>query len=194
MIWTLPGLPLLAVWGAWRHRHEPWVWAMAASASMLPLGYLLYPAEGGNQYGPRFYYEGLTFIALLGARSLAYTPKRRLGIIVSVGVIASLPFWSYWISQHNEQIRLRKTLFTLVEHRNLDHALVFIGAPSGDMTQGDLIRNLAPIENQSVVYAWDLGSVRNRMIWDAFPSRDAYFFGRDTRTGVWYLERLSHSR
>ena len=37
------------------------------------------------------------------------------------------------------------------------------GAPSGDMTQGDLIRNLPDWEQADVIFAWHLGA-RNQLL------------------------------
>ena len=65
-----------------------------------------------------------------------------------------------------------------------------MAAPSGDMTQGDLIRNPPDLSGADVIYAWHLGK-RNQELEDWFPDRTFYLFGRDARTGLFFLERLA---
>ncbi|MDX9754789.1 MAG: hypothetical protein RBU29_12565, partial [bacterium] len=62
--------------------------------------------------------------------------------------------------------------------------------PSGDMTQGDLIRNTPGFPQAPVIYAWDLGP-RNAELLAAFPHRTVYFFGQNKKTGVFYLKLLT---
>jgi hypothetical protein len=60
-----------------------WIeWFLIAEIAAIVAVYSAYPAYGGNQYGPRYYYSGLGFLAILLARGavLAYDDvKQRLG-------------------------------------------------------------------------------------------------------------------
>lgn len=194
-LWTFPGLPLLAAWGIWRKRRESGVVVMTISAAMLPIGYLLYPSDGGNQYGPRFYYESLGFLALAAAPAVEYffekTPnkKRVLGICAFI-LLLNVLLLAVHGNFHYRQIYERRTLYRLVEMRAIHNALVFVAVPSGDMTQGDLIRNPADFDKADVIYAWNLGE-KNRELVTFFPNRTYYFFGRNAQNGSVYLERLS---
>lgn len=192
--WTIPGFPLLAAWGAWRKRREDWAIAFALAAILLPLGYLLYPTDGGNQYGPRFYYESLGFLILLAAPALddlfRKIGKRKAGAFCLTVLMVNALVFTYQASDRYRQIYGRRTLQRLVEHRKIHNAVVFVGAPSGDMTQGDLIRNPAYPDEADVIYAWDLGK-RNRELSACFPGRIFYRFGKNPQTGAAFLERLA---
>ena len=188
-LWTAPGLPLLALWFAWRKRFCRYLVPLGASMVLIIIGYCFYPTEGGNQYGPRFYFETFPFWALLaamGCRELFPRLVQRKWIIAAI-LLAVLVQWGAWIRFYQEQIQERRTLFRLVEHRQLANALVFVGAPSGDMTQGDLIRNLPPLTEQPVIYAWHLGE-RNQAVMQRFPERNAYFFGWDEARRTYFLQ------
>lgn len=193
-LWTFPGLPLLAVWGLWNQRSRPETWLMASSTVLLIAGYSLYPSDGGNQYGPRFYFESAGFLAVLGAfgllhlqRTLALPDRLRilLAILLATAVLGQFTWHSRSVEQ---QIEDRMTLFRLVQQRRIDHAIVFVNAPSGDMTQGDLIRN-APGTPPDVLFAWDLGP-RNHELLTAFPDRVPYRFERHPVTGAYSLKPL----
>lgn len=193
--WTFPGLPLLALWGAWYFRRERWLYCFALSSALLPIGYLFYPSGGGNQYGPRFYYESLGFLVLLAVPACLFffrnTLRQRIVTWVLFLLLATdaalLGYHGYF---HAQQIYARRTVYRLVEHRDIHQALVFVAAPSGDMTQGDLIRNPPDLAGADVIYAWHLGK-RNQELKTWFPKRAFYLFGRDARTGLFFLERLS---
>ncbi|MGC9327377.1 MAG: hypothetical protein ACP5I1_07065, partial [Candidatus Hinthialibacter sp.] len=90
----------------------------------------------------------------------------------------------------HRQIYERRTLYRLVERRALHNAVVFVSAPSGDMTQGDLIRNPADPQQASVIYAWHLAE-RNRELAAFFPHRSFYLFGKNPQTGAVFLQRLT---
>ncbi|MBI1390000.1 MAG: hypothetical protein GC154_16285 [bacterium] len=196
-LWTPPGLPLLAAWGVWRLRANAMALALAASCVLLFTGYALYPSDGGNQYGPRFYFEALPFLAIFASAGIADLYNRmniaskslQRGIAAAM-IVLTFALAGYWCVQRHHQIVRRETLFRLVESRHLQDALVFVSSPSGDMTQGDLIRNLPGFENADVVYAWNMGE-RNAEIARAFPDRTPFLYGIDPRNGAPYLQRMN---
>ena len=59
MVWTIPGLPLAALYALWKYRSYSLVLAAGASVGLLVVAYFFYPSAGGNQYGARFYFEAL---------------------------------------------------------------------------------------------------------------------------------------
>jgi len=194
-LWAAPGVPLIALWGFWCKRDNPWFRYMAVSALILPLGYILYPSDGGNQYGPRFYYESVVFLAFLATAGILSIWKSiiKKGLFWSFVIVAlvanGLLVWKHGVF-YAEQIYGRRALYRLVERRDIHDAVVFVAVPSGDMTQGDLIRNLPDPTDSDVVYAWHLGR-RNQELSESFKGRSFYLFSRDTRTGVLFLKRLS---
>ncbi len=188
VLWTVPGLPLLAVWGAWRNRANGWAMVFSVSAVLLLLGYCLYPSDGGNQYGPRFYYECLIFLGLLASAGISVANWRKWlwGAIAIVLLNSALIGWH--ATSHHRQIYQRRTLYRLVDRRKLEHAVVFVVSPSGDMTQGDLIRNLPDPHEADVIYAWNLGQ-RNRELLKTMPDRTFFLFERDAKSNLYFLKR-----
>ncbi|RJP26864.1 MAG: hypothetical protein C4527_14340 [Candidatus Omnitrophota bacterium] len=194
LIWTFPFTPILAAYGLIRKSNQKWFRTLASVLICLPAVYFFYPSDGGNQYGPRFYYESLGFLAMPAAEAILLLKeygknraKRRLMktivlfiLIIHVIVMAQITF------DFAQQIYQRRTLFRLVERRNLHHAIVFVGASSGTMTQGDLIRNPPELSAANVLYAWDQGK-KNRELMDRFPERSFYFFGYDRINGSHYI-------
>ena len=194
LLWTFPALPLLALAGVIHGWKDPWMKIFFFSTLLQIAGYGFYPSAGGNQYGPRFYYESLPCLCLLATRTvLRWKPcfsTRSLVTAAALLLMFDLSLTTEFSQRVAEQIGQRRTLYRLVERRELNHALVFVGAPSGDMTQGDLIRNEPGWENAPVIYVWDLGE-RNREARKAFPARAAYRFGVNPETGAAYLESLT---
>jgi len=68
--------------------------------------------------------------------------------------------------------------------------VVFVGAPSGDMTQGDLIRNAPDPDSAAVIYAWDRGE-KNDQLMKLMPERVFYLFRQDPGSGVFYLRQCA---
>lgn len=187
-LWTLPGLPLLAMWGFWRVRTNAWIKIFGISVILLPLGYALYPSDGGNQYGPRFYYESLIFLCLFSSYfgTLFLKRTRILVGLVGAGILGGILICSH-ASYIEWKINQRRAIYRLVERSDLHQAVIFVAASSGDMTQGDLIRNSPDPDSANIIYAWNLGK-RNRELIESMPDRTFYLFGRDTRTGFNFLE------
>jgi len=98
-------------------------------------------------------------------------------------VLIILPVQYYPFFSVHEQINKRMDLFRQIEHRRLQNALIFVASPSGDMTQGDLIRNLPDFKNASVIFAWDLGE-RNGELMSVFPDRESYRYAALEQTGL----------
>ena len=89
----------------------------------------------------------------------------------------------------SKQIYERRTLERFVERRDLQNALIFVASPSGDMFEGDLIRNLPGYEQNNIIYSWNLGP-KNKEIIDAFPGKNVYIFEKNQNTGIYSLTRL----
>lgn len=181
--------PLFLLLGIKTIWQNTWMRAFFFSSLFLIGVYALYPSDGGNQYGARFYYEALPMMALLLVYWLhqsLWIPKNiqpwKYMIICGAAIPLFLsPYYSFPAIYN--QIYHRRELFRMVEHRQLQNAIVFVASPSADMTQGDLIRNLPGFQNAPVIYAWHLGS-RNSNVMDIFPDRTCVQFIRDEQTGL----------
>lgn len=181
--------PIFLCLGIRRIWRNTWMRIFFLSSSLLIGVYALYPSDGGNQYGARFYYEAFPLMALMLIHCFQqskWVPQniqhwKYKVIFVTAMVYFQSQYYSFPAIQ--DQIYHRRELFRLVEHRNLENAVVFVATPSGDMTQGDLIRNLPDYLNTPIIYAWHLGE-RNRELMNAFPNRSYYQFIRDGQTGL----------
>ena len=195
LLWTVPGLPLLAVWGWWKNREEQWIVVLAVSALSLPLAYTLYAADGAAHYGPRFYYESLGILSFLGALGIqnlwrkvsAEIFREKKAMIWGAGILILCGQLAWHIHYQTESIYSHRTLERLIASRHPHNAVIIIGAPSGNMTQGDLIRNAPFLEQSDVIYAWDLGP-KNEQLFKAFPKRVFYYFAQDRNTRAYYLK------
>jgi hypothetical protein len=124
---------------------------------LLIIGYVFYYEIGGNQYGPRFYYEAYPFLILFLLHQVftrgAYWAKVLLyaGLIVMIIKIPLIMHREYKI------IRERTDVYRKVEAANLSHAVVILKSGTGairPMPSGDLTRNDPNFQN-SVLYAVD---------------------------------------
>jgi hypothetical protein len=192
LLWTVPFTPLLALQGFFVQKNNNWVKIFGAICILLPLGYCLYPSDGGNQYGSRFYYESIIFwsiLASLGMNSLInYSKKAKF---FSIFLLVSILIGQFWFISHyySRQIYYRTELFRYLELRDLNQSIVFISAPSGTMTHGDLIRNSPDIESQNIIFAWNLGE-KNRELFPFFQERSYYVYMKDSETGIPFIKPL----
>jgi hypothetical protein len=146
---------------------------------LLIVGYLFYYEIGGNQYGPRFYYEAFPFVILFVLHQVfsrgAYWAKVLLyaGLIV---MIIKLP-----LIAHREYvvIKERTDVYQKVKAARLTNALVILKSGTGvirPMPTGDLTRNDAHFQN-TVLYAVDNDEVNDKLI-QHFRDRNIYEYVR----------------
>jgi hypothetical protein len=181
--------PVLLCFGLFPVWKNTWMRLFLLSSFLLLGVYVLYPSDGGNQYGARFYEEALPLMALMLVYGIQQSRWMHFNIngwkhkLIIAAAIALILTQYYSFSAVYDQIYQRRELFRLVEHKHLQNAIVFVSSPSGGMTQGDLIRNLPGYQNAPVIYAWHLDT-RNRELMNAFPNRSYYLFIRDEQTGL----------
>ncbi len=193
--WTIFMFPLFSMGGLYFYRTHRWMVVFLLSSLLLIAAYSLYPSEGGSQYGARFYYEALPLLAVIAGymvqriwmdwkpvpagttyRSWHLKTKAYPGLLgIMLLVLFGYPYTH--IPNVYESVYQRRDLFRQIAHKDLNHALVFVNSPSGDMTHGDLIRNLPDYRNALVIYAWDLAG-RNRELVKHFPQRNVYRYTR----------------
>ncbi len=111
---------------------------------MLMIGYFFYYEIGGNQYGPRFYYEAFPFLMLFVVYKLFSNNLYWATMIFYASVfvmIIKLPFIAY---REHLIVQERQDVFHLAEEQNLKNAVVLIASPTSvirPMPKGDLTRN-----------------------------------------------------
>lgn len=151
--------------------------------------YFLYFSWGGNQYGPRYWWESFPFLGLalgdqIGRWWRHGNPRLRKFLIGAL--IASIPAAGWTFYQQGTYLekcsRERKALYTLVDTTVTGPAIIFVHGFLGDsmvIAEEDAVRN-HPLLNTPILYAHDLGD-KNPLLMQAFPKR-AYYRGTYDRS------------
>jgi hypothetical protein len=157
-------------------------------------------AVGGNEYGPRYYYEALPFVSMLAVwlvfREQRYEEKppraRWQFYVFVVSVAVSVPLFAWHCAVERQVIRERTDLYRRVEQAGITNALVFISTEIGSrrpMPVLDLTRNGVD-DTAGVLYVHDLGAA-NRTLMAAYPDRISYRYRYDKPRREGVLERLT---
>ena len=77
VLWTVPGLVPLAWWGARERVQDAWWRALAASAALTLLGYLVVPYDQGHGWGYRYFHSAWGTLPLFGAAALSVPLRGR---------------------------------------------------------------------------------------------------------------------
>jgi hypothetical protein len=119
------------------------------------IGYFFYYEIGGNQYGPRFYYEAFPFLILFVVREV-FKNKNDIAKVflfaALVIIVAKLPFIAY---REHKIIDERQNIYDLVEKKGIKNAVVLVSSPTSvirPMPIGDLTRNDHAYKND-ILYA-----------------------------------------
>jgi 4-amino-4-deoxy-L-arabinose transferase-like glycosyltransferase len=150
-------------------------------------GYLFWHTFGGNQYGPRFYYEAYPFLILfVVARLFDETPfvtarpfQRVAMALFMIGFVwgaCAIPFIA---KREHRIISERMDLYRLVARENVHDAIIILRSGTGvtrPMPARDLARNGIEFQND-VLYARDLGA-KNAELNTYFPNRKFYMYHR----------------
>jgi hypothetical protein len=146
---------------------------------LLIAGYIFYYEIGGNQYGPRFYYEAYPFVILFVLRQVfsrgAYWAKVLLYATLIVMII-KIP-----LILHREYniIEERTDVYRRVEAANITNAVVILKSGTGvvrPMPTGDLSRN-DPAYQNDVLYAVDNADYNDDLI-NYYKDRSIYQYVR----------------
>jgi hypothetical protein len=145
------------------------------SFALLTAGYFFYYEIGGDQYGPRFLLEALPFLVLFVTRKVFESLSQwtmALFIAGCVYAIVKLPVISF---REHRIIKERTDVFTQVEQRKINNAVVLISTFAGDlrpMPIGDLTRNEPPFQSD-VLFVFDIPH-QNKQLFNYYPDRDFY--------------------
>lgn len=150
--------------------------------------YLCIPFWGGNQYGPRYYFEGyptLVLTAVSGLRALlgdAARPRQAaFGASVAIAhcimCVVAASFIAVIMRQVVDQ---RMDIYDQVRDEQLHNSVVVIRSPTGyiePMLPMDLTRNGITLDGD-VIYALDIPQ-RLKYLQQLFPDRQFYVYSRD---------------
>ena len=185
-IWTSPVL-MFGFWAALAHlvlkrRTDFTDWIMPVTLSF----FLFYGGSGGNQYGPRYYFEAwpfaiLTIIKVIDPILFVGKPNLRSAWLSSA-LVASLAFQIGYLPARFERehrvIVERQDIYTQAENAGLINAVVIVAGPTGTirrMFTGDLVRNGLKIGDQNIIYAHNLRP-SNAQLLAQFPDRSFYAY------------------
>jgi hypothetical protein len=146
---------------------------------LLVAGYFFYYHSGGNQYGPRFYLEGLPFligfVVVKVLRSTNSWARPLLFCAVAFNLIR-IPFIAH---REHRVVEERKDIYAQAAAMKLKDAVVFIGSETGvirPMPIENLNRNDRDYQNE-VLFARDLGT-RNIELMKFYPGKSFYLYKR----------------
>jgi hypothetical protein len=188
MLWTPPALFVAYLAGARAIPLSSRLGAVGAGFATLVLGLFPYINRGGNQYGPRFYFDGFPLLVIVAAATIfgatryesRTTLGRRLVYFFFLGVLVHVPAAVYDLRTRHQDVLERLDVTRAVERAGLHDALVFLTTPVGDerpMPETDYIRNGLAYD-APVLYALDLGD-DNRQLETYYPNRACYTYRYD---------------
>jgi hypothetical protein len=197
LLWTPPAL--LVVYGLWLkwapgalRRGLEWV-PVAVVASLF-----FYIGRGGNQYGPRYYYEALPFMVVFVGAMVAATGggeghprRRRLVGWLALSVALALPITAGLAWYERRVVTERTDVYTQVRTQRLQRAVVLLAGRVGtlrSMSALDLTRNAIGF-TAGVVFALDRPG-DERDLASRFPGHRFYRYRWDPRTSRGWLEPI----
>ena len=160
--------------------------------------YLLVPFGGGNQYGPRYYFEGFPFLVLTLVSALVpllkdgTRPQRAAfawSLVMAHGAtcVAAAAIIGFCMRMAVDQ---RMDLYDRVETAGLHDAVVVIHSGTGvfaPMEPGDLTRNGISLDGP-VIYALDIPD-RLKQLQRLMPERKIYVYERQPSSPAGSLRR-----
>jgi hypothetical protein len=184
MLWTPPALLAAYLFYLRRAPRELRRGLLDWMPVLVALSFYFYVNRGGNQYGPRFYYEAFPYLVIFTVAALFREerfdlkdlPGRRLFAAMAVSAVAIPLMLAIHVGIERLVIVERKDLFRAVAAANLTHAIVLLSGRVGtrrSMAALDLTRNGIDY-NGPVLYALDRGRVENCRLRARFGRRTIY--------------------
>jgi hypothetical protein len=181
--WCSPGFVILYFVLLWKKIKSPVARAEKpedyAFLSLI-IGYFFYYQIGGDQYGPRYLFEGFPFLVLFVVNRVVQTRERwAMGLLVAsvVYALVKFPFISL---REGRIVDQRQDLYDLVEEQHISNAVVFVASatsPIRPMATGDLTRNDPRFQND-VLYAIEIPKSTDAMF-RYYPERSFYRYVRE---------------
>lgn len=182
-LWTSPafffGWPLAFLAVAWRKRLSFVDWL----APLTVLGFVSYGGDGGNQYGPRYYFEAwpLAFITVAKAIEPIFSGAQKRAEWIAAAIAAHVSFQLGYLlpraHREHQVVMERQEPYQLVAKAGLKNAVVLIIDDAGKtrpMPARDLDRNGLVVGDEPVTYAVEKGDEVTRLLVQDFPGRQFY--------------------
>jgi hypothetical protein len=157
-------------------------WIMPVTIVIL----LAFHDYGGNQYGPRYYFEAwpmamLTMLKVIDP-VLFGGERAQLKPWLASAVMASLVFELAYLPAHTHRehvvVMERQDVYRKVERAGLNNALVIVAGATGKtrpMAPRDLVRNGLDVSNRKVIYVLDQPE-RQADLLAQYPGRSVYVY------------------
>jgi hypothetical protein len=166
-------LPLLFASRDQRITHVRLLWITLAAPVA---GYVFWWSDGGNRYGPRFYFEALLPLTILVGAGLERLARGRwarpafaaaaLATLASLGVLGARAY---------QQVKLRRDIYRVADEAGLQNAIVLLKTASSDMVRLDLNRNPPDFQHAPVMYGMSRGGLDYEVA-TAYPDRRLYYY------------------
>lgn len=156
--------------------------------------FLAYGGDGGNQYGPRYYFEAWPFALLTAAKladSLLASPDNRLrdwtAAAIGVALTCQLAYLAPRLEREHRVVIGRQDVYRVVQAAGLKRAIVVIEGQVGlfrRLPPADLVRNGLDVIDRDIVYA-RVAPGGDAALTAAYPGRPLYTYraGRLTPRG-----------
>lgn len=194
LYWCSPALLILYavyLFHKLRHKVERFLHPEDYFVLMMMIGYFFYYHIGGNQYGPRFWLEGLPFLILFVVKKTFDARSKWPMALLLAGLIYGLVKMPYIIGREKRIVEERMDIYDQVKQAGINNAVVLVTSHTGiirPMGQLDLSRNALDY-NGDVIYVLDLGD-RNREVIRHYPNRSIYRYVRHPEKVEGQLQRL----
>ncbi|MEO5602550.1 MAG: glycosyltransferase family 39 protein [Cyclobacteriaceae bacterium] len=147
---------------------------------LLIVGYFFYHHIGGNQYGPRFFLEGLPFLTVFVVRKIFQTRHKWTLSLFTAGLIYGIVKIPFIANREHRIITERVDMYRQAQEQKIENAVILIGSSTGlirPMQQPELARNSMDYKTD-LIYAWYIED-RNQELMDYYPNRSFYKYVRD---------------
>jgi hypothetical protein len=147
---------------------------------LLVLGYFFYYEYGGNQYGPRFYFEGFPFLVVFIVAKVLRQKLNWGRAVFLTGLLYALIKIPFITAREHVVVNERMDIYDKVAKAGLSNAVVFVGSSTGvirPMYKANLNRNDKKYQND-VLYALDLEE-KNVLLMKYYPERKFYMYKRN---------------
>jgi hypothetical protein len=160
---------------------------------ILVIGYFFYYEIGGNQYGPRFYYEALPFLIVFIVFRIFQSQEAWAKALLYASLLMALVKLPVVAFHEHKVVVERQDIYRQVQQKNIHNAVVLIASSTSvirPMPIGDLTRNDNLYEND-VLYARDFESEQlNPQLFEYYPNRAFYRYYRDPEKATGELIRI----
>ncbi|MBT1702833.1 glycosyltransferase family 39 protein [Chryseosolibacter indicus] len=183
--WVSPAFLILyavLLWNKMKHKSKWLMHPEDYGFVLLMIGYFFYYHNGGNQYGPRFYFEAIPFVIVFAIVKVLQSRNRWGYALIITGTVYALVKIPIIASHEHAIIEEREHVYQLVEEKGVRNAVIFLSSGAGllrPMPNKDLTRNDKSYKND-VIYALDLKE-KNKELMDYYKGRNFYIYKRASR-------------